>query len=171
MRTSVVLYKTQRSSFSVCESSHPMQFPAGHGCYRAINWLEAAEPYQIQYDLACEPYTITVNSATPDFDERFRGRLFDKISHLQRMSSLGTEFIVDANNFLLHLPHENVQNIDYFIDWFPANRDKFAVPHTLLHMYHNEIATTRARSSLIHTLMRMQQYMQSTNTLHKTNRL
>lgn len=56
-----------------------MQFKAGHQCYDPHYWLEHDEPYEVSVRNPCEPYVIALLDTLPHFDQRFRGRLRDKV--------------------------------------------------------------------------------------------
>lgn len=82
-----------------------MQFQPGHGCYGPSNMLNATESFAFEYQHPCEPYPIALADAMPPFDQRYRGRVMNKINYLAHMAAWGTEFRVHADLFMVHLPH------------------------------------------------------------------
>lgn len=88
-----------------------MQFAAGHACYHPRDALSAKQAYEIQYANPCEPYIVILNAALPAFDERFHGRVRDKVAILTQAAAVGTRFVVNPEAFLLHLPHEPVTTL------------------------------------------------------------
>ena len=56
-----------------------MQFRAGHKCYDPTYWLQHDQPYEVTVRNPCEPYFVALRDTLPHFDQRFRGRLRDKV--------------------------------------------------------------------------------------------
>ena len=50
----------------------------------------------------------------------------DKVSFIQHLWVLGTQFTVDPNAFIVHLPHPTSIAIDSGVSWLPAKLDKAA---------------------------------------------
>jgi hypothetical protein len=86
-----------------------MQFKPGHGCYDPLRALNATEPYAFDYKHRCEPYTVALKEAMPQFDQRWRGRNLDKVSYLTHMAAWGTKFTVAPDLFMIHLPHNKAR--------------------------------------------------------------
>ena len=122
-----------------------LQWQRGHRCYLPLKWLDytSDEPYEFDYQGGCEPYTINLNLNMADYDERYRGRYFDKVSQVQHMALLGARFFVDPHNFLVHVPHPQTVYSYTLIDWYPANQDQLCLTNTLLHIHANEVSFER----------------------------
>ncbi|KAG2447332.1 hypothetical protein HYH02_007661 [Chlamydomonas schloesseri] len=77
-----------------------------HGPIDHKRWALAAEPYDVKWAQAFEPWGILARHRDPGYDERFRGWCYDKIQHVEslaRLTRLGFTVLPDA--WLVHRPH------------------------------------------------------------------
>lgn len=77
-------------------------------------WAVTSEPYVVQWHADYEPYILAKRCELPDFDERFVGRGFDKISHFYKLESELFQLVVLPNDFVIHIPHPRVSFVDFW---------------------------------------------------------
>ncbi|VDO92043.1 unnamed protein product [Soboliphyme baturini] len=78
---------------------------AGHLATDYDRWRNATSPYRVVYwSMDFEPY-IAVRSDVVRYDTRFLGYGWNKVSHIMELDSIGYEFIVLPNVFIVHFPH------------------------------------------------------------------
>jgi hypothetical protein len=81
-------------------------YPQGHERTDFWRWVNATEPYAVEYQTGFEPYILTARAATPYYDERFRGYYWNKVQHLMHVSlQHGVPFVVHPEAFVIHVPH------------------------------------------------------------------
>ena len=76
----------------------------GHAPTNYANWRTATTPYRITWEPDFEPY-IVVKRDIPEYDPRFVGFGWNKVSHIMELFAQGFEFIVLPNAFIVHMPH------------------------------------------------------------------
>ncbi|XP_054163176.1 xylosyl- and glucuronyltransferase LARGE2s-like [Oppia nitens] len=76
----------------------------GHAPTNYANWRTATTPYRITWEQDFEPY-IVVKRDIPEYDTRFVGFGWNKVSHIMELYAQGYEFIVLPNAFIVHMPH------------------------------------------------------------------
>ena len=59
---------------------------------------------QVQWEPDFEPY-IVVRKDIPEYDTRFVGFGWNKVSHIMELEAQGFEFVVLPNGFIVHMPH------------------------------------------------------------------
>jgi len=96
---------------------HCKHFPAGHGPTDFKRWSKAVAPFQVDYLHCFEPYVVMRKDQVPQYDERFRGYGMNKIAHIAEVESLGTEFFVLPEAFVMAIRHEKSK------DWKKTFRD------------------------------------------------
>ncbi|KAK3102055.1 hypothetical protein FSP39_008413 [Pinctada imbricata] len=79
-------------------------WPRGHAPTDYTKWRTATTPYTVQWDFDFEPYVV-VKRDIPEFDQRFVGFGWNKVSHTMELDVLGYEFVVLPNAFMIHMPH------------------------------------------------------------------
>ncbi|PSN31281.1 LARGE xylosyl- and glucuronyltransferase 2 [Blattella germanica] len=68
----------------------------GHAPTNYGKWRTATTPYK--------PY-IVVRKDIPEYDTRFVGFGWNKVSHIMELEAQGFEFVVLPNGFIVHMPH------------------------------------------------------------------
>ena len=58
----------------------------------------------MQWEADFEPY-IVVRKDTPEYDTRFVGFGWNKVSHIMELEAEDYEFVVLPNAFIVHMPH------------------------------------------------------------------
>ncbi|KFM79338.1 Glycosyltransferase-like protein LARGE1, partial [Stegodyphus mimosarum] len=76
----------------------------GHAPTNYAKWRTATTPYRVQWELDFEPY-IVVRRDVPEYDRRFVGFGWNKVSHIMELYAQGYEFVVLPNAFIVHMPH------------------------------------------------------------------
>lgn len=76
----------------------------GHAATNYDRWRNSSMPYSINWELDFEPY-IAVSKNIPEFDQRFLGFGWNKVSHIMQLDAEGYEFVVLPNAFIIHMPH------------------------------------------------------------------
>lgn len=103
--------------------------------------MDLDEAYPFDWVMSCEPYPIALADALPPFDERWRGRVLDKVSYLAHMAAWGTQFWASTELFMVHLPHvftdaPKAMNIDHRHPDYP---NFLLIPHALARIHLEEI--------------------------------
>jgi len=77
---------------------------AGHEATNYLKWRSSTQPYTVQWQKDFEPY-IVGPKGMPDYDPRFIGFGWNKVSHIYQLHAQGYNFWVLPNVFIIHLPH------------------------------------------------------------------
>ena len=85
----------------------------GHLATNYEKWYKASHPYKIQWQLDFEPY-IAVNRNVTEYDDRFMGFGWNKVSHILELYSQGYEFIVLPDAFIIHSPHSPSPDVNRY---------------------------------------------------------
>ncbi|KAG1674745.1 hypothetical protein FOA52_013581 [Chlamydomonas sp. UWO 241] len=80
-------------------------FYDGHKCTNFKQWYQATAPYKIRYTPACEPWMIADRSHLPQWDVRYRGYGWNKVSHVAHVNETFAGMKVFPGLFMVHLPH------------------------------------------------------------------
>ncbi|RWS09293.1 glycosyltransferase-like protein LARGE1, partial [Dinothrombium tinctorium] len=76
----------------------------GHAPTNYQKWRTATTPYRITWEPDFEPY-IVVKRDVVEYDTRFVGFGWNKVSHIMELHALDYQFIVLPNAFIIHMPH------------------------------------------------------------------
>lgn len=76
----------------------------GHAPTNFGKWRTATTPYRVSWEPNFEPY-IVVKRDVPEYDKRFVGFGWNKVSHIMELHAQGYEFVVLPNGFMVHMPH------------------------------------------------------------------
>ena len=60
---------------------------------------------QVQWEPDFEPYVVVRASDIPEYDTRFVGFGWNKVSHVMELEALGFQWVVLPNAFMVHMPH------------------------------------------------------------------
>jgi len=102
--------ESKRELIEIKEEYHVLQFhrffPGGHGPTKFPRWYSCNESYSIPYRYRYEPYVVVQKShALPPFWEHFFGFGINKMSWVEELGSIGYEFHVLPESFLIHINH------------------------------------------------------------------
>lgn len=76
----------------------------GHAPTNFAKWRTATTAYRVNWEPNFEPY-IVVKRDVPEYDKRFVGFGWNKVSHIMELHAQGYEFVVLPNAFIVHMPH------------------------------------------------------------------
>ncbi|XP_045174255.2 xylosyl- and glucuronyltransferase LARGE2s-like [Mercenaria mercenaria] len=76
----------------------------GHAATNYEKWRNATEPYTVKWEQDFEPY-VAVSKNIPQFDQRFVGFGWNKVSHIMQLDAERYEYVVLPNAFMIHMPH------------------------------------------------------------------
>nr|XP_008192494.1 PREDICTED: glycosyltransferase-like protein LARGE2 [Tribolium castaneum] len=86
---------------------------AGHAPTNYTKWKSAIAPYKVKWEPDFEPY-IVVSSDVTEYDNRFMGFGWNKVSHIMELEAQGYQWIVLPNAFIIHKPHAPSYDIAKF---------------------------------------------------------
>lgn len=86
-------------------SFYEVQKPGDHGPTNYSQWATASRPYDVEYERGYEPYILIAKKYVPWYDERFVGYCRNKVSHLEHISSVGIQFAVHPDAYVIHRPY------------------------------------------------------------------
>ncbi|KAG8438703.1 hypothetical protein GDO86_005045 [Hymenochirus boettgeri] len=76
----------------------------GHGPTDFAKWRTATTPYRVEWEADFEPY-VMVRRDCPEYDRRFVGFGWNKVSHIMELDAQEYEFTVLPNAYMIHMPH------------------------------------------------------------------
>ncbi|XP_062582087.1 xylosyl- and glucuronyltransferase LARGE1-like [Saccostrea cucullata] len=79
-------------------------WPQGHLPTNYTVWRTATTMYPVNWEQDYEPY-IVVKKGVPQFDQRFVGFGWNKVSHAMLLDLLEYKYVVLPNAFMIHMPH------------------------------------------------------------------
>uniref|UniRef100_A0A8C5WGS3 Xylosyl- and glucuronyltransferase LARGE2s n=1 Tax=Leptobrachium leishanense TaxID=445787 RepID=A0A8C5WGS3_9ANUR len=85
----------------------------GHAPTNFAKWRTATTPYHIEWAPNFEPYVV-VKRDCPEYDQRFVGFGWNKVSHIMELDAKEYEFVVLPNAFIIHMPHAPSFDISKF---------------------------------------------------------
>ncbi|XP_030056704.1 xylosyl- and glucuronyltransferase LARGE2 isoform X2 [Microcaecilia unicolor] len=85
----------------------------GHAPTNYAKWRTATTPYKVEWEADFEPY-IVVKQDCPEYDQRFLGFGWNKVSHIMELDAQEYELVVLPNAFMIHLPHAPSFDISKF---------------------------------------------------------
>ncbi|XP_078671272.1 xylosyl- and glucuronyltransferase LARGE1-like isoform X1 [Branchiostoma floridae x Branchiostoma belcheri] len=77
----------------------------GHAPTNYAKWRTATTPYRVNWEPDFEPYIVVRKDQLPEYDTRFVGFGWNKVSHIMELDAQGYEFIILPNAFIIHMPH------------------------------------------------------------------
>ncbi|XP_061494960.1 xylosyl- and glucuronyltransferase LARGE1 isoform X2 [Rhineura floridana] len=76
----------------------------GHAPTNFAKWRTATTPYRVEWEADFEPYVV-VRQDCPEYDRRFVGFGWNKVSHIMELDAQEYEFTVLPNAYMIHMPH------------------------------------------------------------------
>lgn len=70
-------------------------WPKGHAPTNFAKWRTATTPYKVGWEPDFEPYVV-VPKTLPDYDERFVGFGWNKVSHILELDAQGSVFCINV---------------------------------------------------------------------------
>ncbi|XP_024118751.1 LARGE xylosyl- and glucuronyltransferase 2 [Oryzias melastigma] len=88
-------------------------WPKGHAPTNYAKWRTATTPYRVEWEPDFEPYVV-VRRDCPDYDQRFVGFGWNKVSHIIELDAQEYDLMVLPNAFMIHMPHAPSFDISKF---------------------------------------------------------
>uniref|UniRef100_A0A3B4A732 LARGE xylosyl- and glucuronyltransferase 2 n=1 Tax=Periophthalmus magnuspinnatus TaxID=409849 RepID=A0A3B4A732_9GOBI len=88
-------------------------WPKGHAPTNYAKWRTATTPYRVEWEADFEPYVV-VRRDCPEYDQRFVGFGWNKVSHIMELDAQEYELTVLPNAFMIHMPHAPSFDISKF---------------------------------------------------------
>lgn len=88
-------------------------WPKGHAPTNYAKWRTATTPYKVEWEPDFEPYVL-VRRDCPEYDQRFVGFGWNKVSHIMELDAQEFEMMVLPNAFMIHMPHAPSFDISKF---------------------------------------------------------
>lgn len=80
-------------------------WPEGHRSTNYTKWRRSFDHYQVEWTKNYEPYVVVSKSVCPNYDKRFFGFGWNKVSHVMELDAAGFEFSVVPYGFIVHIAH------------------------------------------------------------------
>ncbi|XP_076591651.1 xylosyl- and glucuronyltransferase LARGE2s [Chaetodon auriga] len=88
-------------------------WPKGHAPTNYAKWRTATTPYRVEWEPDFEPYVV-VRRDCPEYDQRFVGFGWNKVSHIMELDAQEYDLMVLPNAFMIHMPHAPSFDISKF---------------------------------------------------------
>uniref|UniRef100_A0AAX7U9U1 LARGE xylosyl- and glucuronyltransferase 2 n=1 Tax=Astatotilapia calliptera TaxID=8154 RepID=A0AAX7U9U1_ASTCA len=88
-------------------------WPKGHAPTNYAKWRTATTPYKVEWEPDFEPYVV-VRRECPEYDQRFVGFGWNKVSHIMELDAQEYDLMVLPNAFMIHMPHAPSFDISKF---------------------------------------------------------
>ncbi|XP_059204347.1 xylosyl- and glucuronyltransferase LARGE2s [Centropristis striata] len=88
-------------------------WPRGHLPTDYAKWRTATTYYKVEWERDFEPYVV-VSRDCPEYDQRFVGFGWNKVSHIMELDAQEYELVVLPNAFMIHMPHAPSFDISKF---------------------------------------------------------
>ncbi|KAK9542127.1 hypothetical protein VZT92_000017 [Zoarces viviparus] len=88
-------------------------WPKGHAPTNYAKWRTATTPYKVEWEPDFEPYVV-VRRDCPEYDQRFVGFGWNKVSHVLELDAQEFDLMVLPNAFMIHMPHAPSFDISKF---------------------------------------------------------
>ncbi|RXM34371.1 Glycosyltransferase-like protein LARGE2 [Acipenser ruthenus] len=85
----------------------------GHAPTDYAKWRTATTPYKVEWESDFEPYVV-VRRDCPEYDQRFVGFGWNKVSHIMELDAQEYDLVVLPNAFVIHMPHAPSFDISKF---------------------------------------------------------
>ncbi|KAK1159685.1 LARGE xylosyl- and glucuronyltransferase 2-like isoform X1 [Acipenser oxyrinchus oxyrinchus] len=85
----------------------------GHAPTDYAKWRTATSPYKVEWESDFEPYVV-VGRDCPEYDQRFVGFGWNKVSHIMELDAQEYDLVVLPNAFVIHMPHAPSFDISKF---------------------------------------------------------
>ncbi|XP_012986571.2 LARGE xylosyl- and glucuronyltransferase 2 [Esox lucius] len=85
----------------------------GHAPTNYAKWRTATTPYKVEWEADFEPYVV-VRRDCPEYDQRFVGFGWNKVSHIMELDAQEYDLMILPNAFMVHMPHAPSFDISKF---------------------------------------------------------
>ncbi|KAM8940518.1 xylosyl- and glucuronyltransferase LARGE2 [Pelodytes ibericus] len=115
----------------------------GHAPTNYAKWRTATTPYHVDWAPDFEPY-IVVHRDCPEYDQRFLGFGWNKVSHIMELDAKEYELVVLPNAFIVHMPHAP----SFDISKFRSNENYRLCVQTLKDEFHQDLSRRYGSAAL-----------------------
>ncbi|CAL8364554.1 xylosyl- and glucuronyltransferase LARGE2s isoform X2 [Gadus morhua] len=115
----------------------------GHAPTNYAKWRTATTPYKVEWESDFEPYVV-VRRDCPEYDQRFVGFGWNKVSHIMELDAQEYDLMVLPNAFMIHMPHAPSFDISKFRS-SPSYRNCLG---TLKDEFHQDLSRKYGSSAL-----------------------
>ncbi|XP_069821440.1 xylosyl- and glucuronyltransferase LARGE2 [Dendropsophus ebraccatus] len=115
----------------------------GHAPTNYAKWRIATTPYRVDWAPNFEPYVV-VRRDCPEYDQRFLGFGWNKVSHIMELDAKGYELVVLPNAFIIHMPHAP----SFDISKFRSSENYRLCVQTLKEEFHQDLSRRYGSAAL-----------------------
>ncbi|KAM3919319.1 LOW QUALITY PROTEIN: xylosyl- and glucuronyltransferase LARGE2 [Leptodactylus fuscus] len=115
----------------------------GHAPTDYAKWRIATTSYRVDWAPNFEPYVV-VRRDCPEYDERFLGFGWNKVSHIMELDAKGYDLVVLPNAFIVHMPHAP----SFDISKFRSSENYRLCVQTLKEEFHQDLSRRYGSAAL-----------------------
>ncbi|XP_053304940.1 xylosyl- and glucuronyltransferase LARGE2 [Spea bombifrons] len=115
----------------------------GHAPTNYAKWRTATTPYRVDWAPDFEPYVV-VSRDCPQYDQRFLGFGWNKVSHIMELDAKEYELVVLPNAFIIHMPHAP----SFDISKFRSSENYRLCVQTLKEEFHQDLSRRYGSAAL-----------------------
>ncbi|XP_056383601.1 xylosyl- and glucuronyltransferase LARGE2 [Hyla sarda] len=115
----------------------------GHAPTNYAKWRIATTSYRVDWAPNFEPYVV-VRRDCPEYDQRFLGFGWNKVSHIMELDAKGYELVVLPNAFIIHMPHAP----SFDISKFRSSENYRLCVQTLKEEFHQDLSRRYGSAAL-----------------------
>ncbi|KAM4018139.1 xylosyl- and glucuronyltransferase LARGE2 isoform 1-T2 [Anomaloglossus baeobatrachus] len=115
----------------------------GHAPTNYAKWRTATTSYLVNWAPNFEPYVV-VRRDCPEYDQRFLGFGWNKVSHIMELDAKGYELMVLPNAFIIHMPHAP----SFDISKFRSSENYRLCVQTLKEEFHQDLSRRYGSAAL-----------------------
>ncbi|XP_069596151.1 xylosyl- and glucuronyltransferase LARGE2 isoform X1 [Ranitomeya imitator] len=115
----------------------------GHAPTNYAKWRTATTSYRVDWAPNFEPYLV-VRRDCPEYDQRFLGFGWNKVSHIMELDAKGYELMVLPNAFIIHMPHAP----SFDISKFRSSENYRLCVQTLKEEFHQDLSRRYGSAAL-----------------------
>ncbi|XP_077143026.1 xylosyl- and glucuronyltransferase LARGE2 [Ranitomeya variabilis] len=115
----------------------------GHAPTNYAKWRTATTSYRVDWAPNFEPYLV-VRRDCPEYDQRFLGFGWNKVSHIMELDAKGYKLMVLPNAFIIHMPHAP----SFDISKFRSSENYRLCVQTLKEEFHQDLSRRYGSAAL-----------------------
>lgn len=115
----------------------------GHAPTNYAKWRTATTSYRVDWAPNFEPYVV-VRRDCPEYDDRFLGFGWNKVSHIMELDAKGYDLVVLPNAFIVHMPHAP----SFDISKFRSSENYRLCVQTLKEEFHQDLSRRYGSAAL-----------------------
>ncbi|XP_073514953.1 xylosyl- and glucuronyltransferase LARGE2 isoform X3 [Phyllobates terribilis] len=129
--------------YGLYESLRYHVWEKGHAPTNYAKWRTATTSYRVDWAPNFEPYLV-VRRDCPEYDQRFLGFGWNKVSHIMELDAKGYELMVLPNAFIIHMPHAP----SFDISKFRSSENYRLCVQTLKEEFHQDLSRRYGSAAL-----------------------